>query len=122
MSELFLVMVSAFQNAHHLIRAGSCRQARLAITSLPEPVYELALDWYDNENKNYYYYLVRFVLDSFEYKVMYCHKAGLDESLALYREMIDSLSDKKPTAVFVKGELLDFNQLELFISPFHTSK
>jgi hypothetical protein len=65
MNERFTRMVNAFQQAELLIINGKVRQARLYVMSLPEPVYELALDWYDNEHKNYYYYLVRLVLDTF---------------------------------------------------------
>ena len=112
-AELFISMVAAFSDAEQLIRQGRCREAKAHILSLPEPVYELALDWYTKEHKDYYYYLVRYVLDSFEYKVMYCHKAGLEEHLASYGELLESLSAHKPTKVYLKGKLFEFKEEQL---------
>jgi hypothetical protein len=108
MNELFCVLVTTFEAARYL----DSSKARALVLQLPEPVYELALDYYDSQHKGYYYYLVRLVLDSLENESEYCCKAHLKENLALYREMVESL--QKPSAVMVKGELVAFNQMELF--------
>lgn len=114
-------MVVAFQEAEQLIRQGRCRQAKSVVSNLPEPAYELALGWYTNEHKDYYYYLVRYVLDSVDYKVMYCGKAKAEKSIARYGQLLESLSRSRPTKIYIKGKPYEFIGPER-LRPFRMSK
>jgi hypothetical protein len=106
MNERFNLMVLAFQHAELLIQAGRLPEARRRIAGLDEASYELALDWYDNEHKDYYYYLVRHVLDTFETESRYCQKEKLEKSLLKYQQKLALLCHDPPKSVFIKGKLL----------------
>jgi hypothetical protein len=114
----FQMMIDTFQQAASDIEQGRLRKARNDVTNLPEPIYEKSLRWYNSKVKDYYYYLIRYVLDSFEYKVMYCGKAGLEEDLSLYLAMFHALDCNKPDIVLDARQPVLVNP-DILSTPYH---
>lgn len=110
----FEQMIHAFSKAFALIEQGKVRQARKLIFSLPETVYEKALRWYKSKMLDYYYYLIRYVLDTFEKESKYCYKPKIKEKIAFYHQMTNALSINKPLFVRSEQKLIILNQLSLF--------
>ena len=104
-------MVKVFEAGRKHILAGNLHLARQAVHALPWRLYEAALMRCESKHKDYYYYLIRFVFDSFEAESAYCQKPRLTVNLARFERKLQRLSP--PMVVAMDCGYLDLSQAEL---------
>ena len=91
----------------------AAREAFRIISALPEYIYEKALARYNCKKIDYYYYLIRRVIDTQEAQSQHCDKAGIVIKLVQYDDMIQVMKNTKPVIVLDERKKIDLSQMEI---------
>lgn len=102
----FRLMIESFEQAEVCIDNGYLDLARQLITELPESIYEKALSRYKSKIADYYFYLIRFVLDRIELESVYTQKAGMKNDVYASGMMVEILRSSAATSVFEDRQLV----------------